>query len=70
MEKSLFEQMGGRYEMQSDYLIPCLTVPPEEEQPISIYGQQHLKYIQRTIQTAILYQSAHNLKTELLTLPR
>ena len=29
MENSLFEQMGGRYEMQGDYLIPCLTLSPE-----------------------------------------
>lgn len=47
MEKSLFEQMGGRYEMQGDYLIPCLTLPPEEEQSIGIYGQRHLRYIRR-----------------------
>ena len=25
MAKSLFEEMGGRYERQGDYLIPCLT---------------------------------------------
>lgn len=30
MEKSLFEQMGGRYEMQGDYLIPCLTLHPKK----------------------------------------
>lgn len=47
MKRSLFEQMGGGYEMQGDYLIPCLTVPPEEEQPIGIYGQQHLRYIRQ-----------------------
>lgn len=47
MEKSLFEQMGGRYEMQGDYLIPCLTLPPEEKQSIGIYGQRHLRYIRR-----------------------
>lgn len=46
MEKSLFEQMDGRYEMRGDYLIPCLTVPPVE-QPIGIYSQQHLRYIQQ-----------------------
>ena len=47
MEKSLFEQMGGRYERQGDYLIPCLTLPPKEEQSIGIYGQRHLRYIRR-----------------------
>ena len=31
MAKSFFEQMGGRYEKQGDYLIPCLTLPTEKE---------------------------------------
>ena len=26
MAKSLFEELGGKYERQGDYLIPCLTV--------------------------------------------
>ena len=33
--KDNFEEMGGKYERQGDYLIPCLTVPAEEEQPIA-----------------------------------
>lgn len=45
MEKTIFEKMGGRYERQGDYLIPCLTVPPEEENPIGILGQRHLRYL-------------------------
>lgn len=44
-EKTIFEQMGGTYEQQGDYLIPCLTFPAEEEKPISIWGQRHLRYI-------------------------
>ncbi len=42
MAKSLFEELGGKYERQGDYLLPCLTVPAEEEQPIGIWGQRHL----------------------------
>lgn len=34
MTKSIFEQLGGAYEQQGDYLLPYLTVPTEEEQPI------------------------------------
>ena len=30
MAKSLFEELGGKYERQGDYLIPCLTVPAED----------------------------------------
>lgn len=45
MAKSLFEEMGGRYERQGDYLIPCLTLPAEEEQPIGVWGERHLRYL-------------------------
>ena len=45
MAKSLFEELGGRYERQEDYLIPCMTLPAEEEQPIGIWGQRHLDYL-------------------------
>ena len=38
MAKTIFEEMGGKYERQGDYLIPCLTVPAEEEQAIGIWG--------------------------------
>ncbi len=47
MAKSLFEELGGKYERQGDYLIPCLTVPAEEEQPIGIWGQRHLDYLKQ-----------------------
>ena len=36
MAKSLFEELGGKYERQGDYLIPCLTVPAERT------GNRHL----------------------------
>ena len=45
MSKTIFEEMGGKYERQGDYLIPCLTVPAEEEQPIGIWGQRNLDYL-------------------------
>ncbi len=47
MAKSLFEELGGRYERQGDYLIPCLSVPVEEEQPIGIWGQRHMNYLKQ-----------------------
>ena len=47
MAKSLFEQLGGTYRKESDYLIPCLTVPAEEEQSIGIWGQRHLDYLKQ-----------------------
>ena len=45
MTKSIFEQLGGAYEQQGDYLLPCLTVPAEKEQPIGVWGQRHLRYL-------------------------
>ena len=47
MAKTIFEELGGKYERQGDYLIPCLTVPAEEEQPIGIWGQRHLDYLKQ-----------------------
>ena len=47
MAKSIFERLGGEYEQQGDYLIPCLTVPTEEEQAIGIWGQRHLDYLKQ-----------------------
>lgn len=45
MAKSIFEQLGGTYEQQGDYLLPCLTVPDEKEQSIGVWGQRHLRYL-------------------------
>ena len=44
--KSLFEQLGGTYSKQSDYLIPNVTFPKSEKNAIGIYGQRHLQYLQ------------------------
>ncbi len=46
MEKSLFERMGGTYEMEGDYRLPCLALPAEET-PVGVWGQRHLRYIRR-----------------------
>ena len=45
MVKTIFEEMGGRYERQCDYILSCLIVPPEEEKPIGVFGQRHLRYL-------------------------
>jgi len=47
MAKTIFEEMGGRYEWQGDYLIPCLTISAEKEQPIGTWGQRHLDYLKK-----------------------
>ena len=45
MVKSFFEEIGGRYEQQGDYLIPCLTLSTEKETIIGVWGQRHLRYL-------------------------
>ncbi len=47
MAKTIFEELGGKYERQGDYLIPCIALPTEEEQPIGIWGQRHLDYLKQ-----------------------
>lgn len=47
MGKTIFEQMGGTYEQQGDYFIPCLTLPTEEQVEIGVWGQRHLRYIKQ-----------------------
>ena len=36
MVQSIFEEMGGRYERQGEYILR-LTIPPEKEWPIDLF---------------------------------
>jgi tnpV protein len=48
MEKVIYDEKNGLgYELQGDYYIPCLKLPDEEQQPIGIWGQRHLRYIKQ-----------------------
>ena len=48
MEKVIYDEKNGLwYELQGDYYIPCLKLPEEEQQPIGVWGQRHLRYIKR-----------------------
>ena len=47
MAKTIFEELGGRYERQGDYLIPRIALPAEKEQPIGLFGQRHLDYLKQ-----------------------
>jgi hypothetical protein len=59
MEKYIFDESNGLwYELQGDYYVPCLIVPAQDERPIGIWGQRHLRYIKA--ERKVLY-------TELLT---
>ena len=45
--KSLFEQLGGTYHWEGDYLIPDLELPDEDEKPIGIWGQRHERWLKQ-----------------------
>lgn len=46
MDKYIYDENNGLwYELQGDYYIPCLTLPPEKEVPIGIWGQRHKRYL-------------------------
>ena len=46
MEKVIYDEKNGLwYELQGDYYIPCLKLPEEEQHPIGVWGQRHLRYI-------------------------
>lgn len=48
MAKTIFEQTGGTYTIQGDYCLPNLTLPPEEERHIGVWGQRRLNYLKHS----------------------
>lgn len=48
MEKVIYDEKNGLwYELKGDYYIPCLKLPEEEQQPVGLWGQRHLRYIKQ-----------------------
>lgn len=46
MGNMIFDKRNGLwYKKNSDYYLPCLTLPAEEEKPIGLWGQRHLRYL-------------------------
>ena len=44
--KTNFENIGGSYSQQGDYLLPNLTIPAEEETGyIGVWGHRRLNYL-------------------------
>ena len=64
MAKTIFEEMGGTYVRQGDYLLPCLSLPAEKEnRPIGVWGQRHLRYLKqhrKVLYTSLLTSSKLN----------
>jgi len=48
MEKRIFnEQTGISYTLQGNYYLPDLSLPEQENKPVGLWGQRHLKYIKQ-----------------------
>ena len=47
MEKTIFEQLGGKYTQQGDYMLPNLTLLTEEERQIGVWGHRRLRYLKQ-----------------------
>lgn len=45
--KSLFEELGGTYHLEGDYLIPDLVLPDDDERPIGVWGQRHEHWLKQ-----------------------
>ena len=43
--KTNFENIGGSYSQQGDYLLPNLTLPDENERQIGVWGTSHRRYL-------------------------
>lgn len=41
------KKTGISYTLQGDYYLPDLKLPTEEQQPIGVWGQRHLRYIKQ-----------------------
>ena len=66
MEKYIYDESNGLwYERQGDYYLPCLSLPEEEERPIGLWGQRHLRYI-REYHKGPLHQLTVEWQTEQL----
>lgn len=46
--ESIFEQMGGTYHWEGDYLIPDITLGEDAERDIGIYGQKHKRFLEES----------------------
>ena len=61
MEKSFFEQIGGTYRQEGDYLLPNLDVP--KNVPVDIWGQRRKRYLRehrKALYTAMLLSDKLN----------
>lgn len=48
MKKHIYDEKNGiSYTLQGDYYLPDIALPNEEQQPVGLWGQRHLRYIKQ-----------------------
>ena len=45
--KTIFENNGGTYEIQGNYLLPNLTLQDEKQYSIGVWGMRHKRYLKQ-----------------------
>lgn len=45
--KTIFENNGGTYEIQGDYLLPSLTLQDEAQYSIGVWTMRHKRYLKQ-----------------------
>ena len=43
--KSIYENLGGTYEMKGDYEVPLLVLPQEKQFEIGVWGQRYRRHL-------------------------
>ena len=46
-QKTIFEQFGGIYSQQGDYMLPNLKLPEQPENNIGVWGQRRRRYLKK-----------------------
>lgn len=46
-QKTIFEQLGGTYIRQGDYLLPNIKLPEQPEYIIGVWGQRRRRYLKQ-----------------------
>ena len=65
--KTNFENIGGSYSQQGDYLLPSLTLPDENQRQISVWAMRHRRYLKSSHR--VLYYNLLHRVSFTITLP-
>lgn len=42
---TIYDENGGRYEVDGNYSLPCLTIGSTDKNKIGVWGQRHKRYL-------------------------